>query len=79
MVKQHPEDGVLLACLDGSATEAEADRLILRINQSGVIEKALDEARKCAEKAVQNLKVFPEGKEKDSLEKLGKYIIDRDL
>ncbi|RLD07391.1 MAG: hypothetical protein DRI65_04765 [Chloroflexota bacterium] len=77
--EQHPEDEVLLACLDGSATESDADKLIQRINQSGVIERTLDEARKCAENAVHNLSDFPTGREKDSLEKLGMYIIDRDL
>jgi len=77
--EQHPEDEVLLACLDGSATESDADKLIQRINQSGVIERTLDEARKCAESAVHNLSDFPTGREKDSLEKLGTYIIDRDL
>ena len=77
--EQHPEDEVLMACLDGSATDADADKLIQRINQSGVIERALDEAMECAENAVNNLSDFPTGREKDSLEKLGKYIIDRDL
>jgi len=77
--EQHPEDEVLLACLDGSATESDADKLIQRINQSGVIERTLDDARKCAENAVHNLSDFPTGREKDSLEKLGMYIIDRDL
>lgn len=77
--EQHPEDEVLMACLDGSATDSDADKLIQRINQSGVIERALDEARICAKNAVYNLSEFPSGREKDSLEKLGKYIIDRDL
>jgi len=77
--EQHPEDEVLLACLDGSATESDADKLIQRINQSGVIERTLGEARKCAKNAVHNLSDFPAGREKDSLEKLGTYIIDRDL
>lgn len=77
--EQFPEDEVLLACLDGSATNSDADELIQRINQSGVIEKTLDEARECAENAVHKLGDFPESREKDSLEKLGMYIIDRDL
>jgi len=77
--EQHPEDEVLLACLEGSVSETEADELILRINQSGVIERALNDAKECAKNAVQNLRDFPVGREKDSLEKLGIYIIDRDL
>jgi geranylgeranyl pyrophosphate synthase len=77
--EQHPEDLVLLACLDGTASETEADALIQRINQSGVIQRTLNEARETAENAVQHLRDFPPGREKDSLEKLVSYIIDRDL
>ena len=77
--EQYPDDLVLLACLDGTATESDADELIRRINESGAIEKALAEARECAETAVKILGDFPPGKEKNSLEKLGKYIIDREL
>lgn len=77
--EQHPDDQVLMACLDGTASESEADQLIQRINGSGVINKALDEARQCVDKAVHHLSEFPEGKERESLEKLGNYIIDRDL
>lgn len=77
--ERYPDDTVLLACLDGTATGEEADGLISRINQSGVIELALEEARECALKAVQSLEGFPESREKDSLEKLGPFLINRDL
>lgn len=77
--EQHPDDAVLLACLDGTATEEEADGLIQRINESGVIDRALEEASQCAETAVQNLDTFPDGREKDALEKLGPFLLNRDL
>lgn len=77
--EQHPDDDVLLACLDGTATEAEADGLIQRINESGVIEQALEEASQCVEEAVKNLAGFPDGKEKDALIKLGPFLLNRDL
>jgi geranylgeranyl pyrophosphate synthase len=75
----NPEDEVLAASLEGNASDAELDALIQRINESGVIQQAMDEARECAEKAVESLAEFPEGKEKNSLEELGSYIVDRDL
>ena len=75
----NPDDTVLLASLEGSATESELDGLIKRINESGVIQQAMDEARECSQKAVESLEKFPDGKERESLEKLGKYIVDRDL
>ena len=77
--EQYPDDEILFACLDGTASEEEADGLIQRINESGVIEQALTEASQCVDNAVQNLKDFPECKEKDALEKLGKFLLDRDL
>lgn len=77
--EQHPEDETLLACLDGSASEEDIDDLIERINESGAIEKSLAEASQCVEKAVQSLESFPDGKEKESLEKLGPFLLDRDL
>jgi hypothetical protein len=39
----------------------------------------MDDARDSAELAVNWLKEFPDGKARDSLEKLGKYIVDRDI
>ena len=76
---RHAAVTLLLASLEGNASETELDALIQRINESGVIQQAMDEARECAEKAVDSLTDFPTGKEKDSLEELGSYIVDRDL
>jgi geranylgeranyl pyrophosphate synthase len=77
--EQYPDDEILLACLDGTATEEEADSLIQRINESGVIERALEEAAQCVDSAVQYLRGFPESKEKENLKKLGEFLLDRDL
>jgi geranylgeranyl pyrophosphate synthase len=77
--EQHPDDQVLLACLDGTATEEEADGLIHRINESGVIDQALKEASLCVESANKSLETFPDGKEKEALEKLGPVLVKRDL
>ena len=77
--EQYPDDDVLLACLNGTVTEQEADDLIHRINESGVIEQALEEASLCVENAVLSLTDFPEGREKDALEKFGRILLNRDL
>jgi geranylgeranyl pyrophosphate synthase len=77
--EQYPEDQILLACLDGTATEEEADGLIQRIIESGVIDQVLEEASLCIESAVKSLDSFPDGKEKNALEKLGPIIVNRDL
>lgn len=77
--EQNPDDKVLLACLDGSASEEEADGLIQRINESGVIDQSLEEASLCVEKAVHNLGVFPDSREKEALTKLGPLLLNRDI
>jgi geranylgeranyl pyrophosphate synthase len=77
--EKHPDDPVLQSCLIGTASEKEADALIQRIIDSGAIQQAMTEARRCIERAVSNLEDFPTGRERDSLEKLGRFIIDRDL
>jgi geranylgeranyl pyrophosphate synthase len=77
--EQYPDDEILPACLDGTATEQEADSLIHRINESGVIEQTLEEAGQCVERAVQYLEDFPESKEREALKKLGEFLLDRDL
>lgn len=77
--EENPDDSDLIASLEGNASDAEMDALIQRITESGAIQRAMDEARECAEKAVDSLSDFPEGKEKNSLQELGSYIVDRDL
>jgi geranylgeranyl pyrophosphate synthase len=77
--EQYPDDEVLFACLDGTASEEEADGLIQRINESGVIDQALEEASLCADAAIENLEGFPDGREKDALKKLGPFLLNRDL
>ncbi len=77
--EQNPENQVLKDVLDGSASDSEIDQLIERINQSGVIQLAMNDARKCTEKAISSLAGFPKGDDRESLENLANYIVDRDL
>jgi geranylgeranyl pyrophosphate synthase len=77
--EEHPDDKVLQACLDGEITSEEADKLIERIVNSGAIDRTMEEARHCVEAAIKYLDGFPKGRERDSLENLGRYIVDRDL
>jgi geranylgeranyl pyrophosphate synthase len=77
--EQNPEDKVLKNVLNGSASDSEIDQLIERINQSGVIQLAMNEARKCTENAISSLTGFPKGDDRESLEDLANFIVDRDL
>jgi geranylgeranyl pyrophosphate synthase len=77
--ESNPKDEVLKECLDGKAEEKAVDDLIKRINSSGAIQKALDEAKKCVGNAIKTLSDFPDSPDKASLIELASYIIDRDL
>ncbi|MCJ7715586.1 MAG: polyprenyl synthetase family protein [Anaerolineales bacterium] len=77
--EKNPQDQILNNVLDGSATDSEIDQLIERINQSGVIQAVMNEARECTEEAINALKGFPDGSDKKALEDLATYIVDRDL
>ena len=77
--EQNPEDQVLKDVLNGSASDSEVDQLIERINQSGVIQLAMNEARECTKNAISSLAGFPKGHNRDALEELANYIVDRDL
>ena len=77
--EQNPGDKVLKDVFDGSASNSEIDQLIERINQSGVIQLAMNEARECTKNAISSLAGFPKGGDREALEDLANYIVDRDL
>jgi geranylgeranyl pyrophosphate synthase len=77
--EMNPDDRVLQECLTGKAPEAALDELIQRVVASGAIQQAMAEARTCTERAISSLEGFPGGKDRETLEKLGRYIVDRDL
>ena len=62
--ESNPEDLVLKECLDGQADEKAVDGLIERIKSSGAIQKAMDEARGCTERAIKIMSDFPDGRDK---------------
>jgi len=77
--EQNPGDKILKEVLDGSATDSEIDQLIERINKSGVIQLVMNEARECTKNAISSLSGFPKGHDRQALEDLANYIVDRDL
>ena len=77
--EQHPDDEILAESLSGETGEAVIDDLISRIVGSGAIQLAMAEARQCSEKAIRSLEGFPGGRDRATLERLGKYIVDRDI
>jgi geranylgeranyl pyrophosphate synthase len=77
--EENPDDLVLKECLAGAAPSKAIDELIERVISSGAIQLAMAEAVKCKKNALSILKGLPESKDREILEKLAKYIVDRDL
>ncbi|MBV6451141.1 MAG: All-trans-nonaprenyl-diphosphate synthase (geranyl-diphosphate specific) [Anaerolineales bacterium] len=71
-------DEDVLSLPDGGWKEtARVQRLVDAIRQSDAIVQAMDEARNAVRRALAALEVAPASPEKDALEDLAKYIVDR--
>ncbi len=71
-------DDDILSLPDGGWKEtARVQRLVDAIRQSLAIEQSLDEARNAISRALAALEVAPASPEKDALENLAKFIVDR--
>lgn len=77
--EQHPDDEILAESLSGETGEAVIEDLISRVVGSGAIQLAMAEARQCSEQAIRSLEGFPGGRDRATLERLSKYIVDRDI
>jgi geranylgeranyl pyrophosphate synthase len=74
----HPEDPDIQSLPQGGWTNVEnMERLVASIRKSGAIEQALREARGYVDQAVQDLEAFHPGPEREALEKLARYIVER--
>jgi len=78
-IEAHPHDPDVRALLEGKAkTEREVLlRLVQAIHENEAIEGAMQEATRYVERAVGHLANMPEGIERQALESLARYIVDR--
>jgi geranylgeranyl pyrophosphate synthase len=75
-----PDDTDMQALLDGKrVTDGMMEHLVAEIRASGAIEKTMDEARVFVERGLEILERMPENEERQALEDLARYIIDRRL
>ena len=58
---------------------ARVQRLVDAIRASRAIEQAMDEARSAISRALTSLEIAPACPEKDALEDLAKFIVDRKI
>ncbi|MFN2174808.1 MAG: polyprenyl synthetase family protein [Anaerolineales bacterium] len=79
-IDMHPDDKELQHILSGNHYEEHVmDSLVHSLNQSGAIERAVEEAKNYVDNSITILSKMPENPEKESLIELASYIIDRKL
>lgn len=80
-IEAHPGDEDVRLLLEGdyAAEPARIDRMVEFIRRSEAVDRALDEARQAVERALAHLDGLPAGIERDALQALSRYIVDRNL
>jgi geranylgeranyl pyrophosphate synthase len=74
----NPEDPDLKAILNGHhANEERLLRLVASIRGSGAIRNALDEAGRFIQSGIEQLSALPDNEERQALEDLSLYIVNR--
>ncbi|MDD5369362.1 MAG: polyprenyl synthetase family protein [Anaerolineaceae bacterium] len=78
-LEDHPEDKIARAMLEGHCDQNEAyiHLLVEAVQNSRAIEKAHQEACLHVREGIDHLFTFPQNQERDSLEELAEYIIQR--
>jgi geranylgeranyl pyrophosphate synthase len=76
----YPDDPDILSLPQGGWTHVEnMERLVANIRKSSAIEQSMHEAEKFVAHALERLEIFQASPERDALEKLAKYVVDRKL
>ncbi len=76
----HPNDPDVLCLTGGCYTEQERmERLVQSIRGSNATSRSMQEARTFIDQALDLLKTMPEGEERQALEELATYIVNRSI
>lgn len=78
--ESHPHNEDILSLPEGGWKETErVQRLVDGIRQSEVIQQSMDEARRAVSRALKSLNEAPMSPEREALEDLAKFIVDRKI
>jgi geranylgeranyl pyrophosphate synthase len=78
--ESHPKNEDILSLPEGGWKDTErVQRLVDDIRQSKAIQQAMDEARQAVSRALKSLSDAPISPEKEALENLAKFIVDRKI
>jgi geranylgeranyl pyrophosphate synthase len=76
--EEYPDDDDVLSLPGGGWKETErVQRIVDNIRKNAAIEKAMNEAREAVSRALDALKDAPASPEREALEDLAKFIVDR--
>lgn len=76
----NPDDqDVRLLSEGGWGNQERMERLVNSIRQSGAIQKSMQEAEEFIDRALEKLSPLHPGSERNALEELAKYIVDREI
>lgn len=76
--EEHPNDEDVLSLPGGGWKDTErVQRIVDNIRRNAAVEKAMDEARQAVNRALRALEDAPAVAERDALENLAKFIVDR--
>ena len=78
--EEHPEDEDVQSLPDGGWKDTDrVQRIVDNIRKNAAIEKAMEEARQAVSRALSALENAPDVPERESLEDLAKFIVNRNL
>lgn len=76
--EEHPDNEDVLSLPEGGWKDTErVQRLVDGIRKNGAVEKAMNEARQAVSRALSTLEDAPVSPEREALEELAKFIVDR--
>lgn len=78
-METNPDDPDLSKIMQGQGDEFLLDEVVGAIRDSDAIDRSLADARTYAQRAVQALRGLPEGRERDALEALADFIVERQV
>ncbi len=79
-IETHPTDQDVIWLLSGNfISDERMDRLVFAIRQSGAIDKAMDEAQRYVDCALDSLKNQPDCEQRLALENLSNYVVRRSM
>jgi geranylgeranyl pyrophosphate synthase len=75
--EHHPNQSLIESVINGEATEAEINRLVEAIRKEGAIDASMQIALEYVERGLNTLSGFPACLERQSLESLARFIVER--